>query len=77
MKITGFRDPSAWRQDDWYYMAVGSGVAKVGGCVLLYRTKDMKSWEYMHQIASGARCDCLDDRSLLTHLHPTDTRRNC
>lgn len=53
MKITGFRDPSAWRQDDWYYMTVGSGVAKVGGCVLLYRSKDMKSWEYMHQLTSG------------------------
>jgi beta-fructofuranosidase len=54
MKITGFRDPSAWRQGDWYYMTVGSGVAKVGGCVLLYRSKDMKSWEYMHQLISGA-----------------------
>ena len=53
MKITGFRDPSAWRHGDWYYMTVGSGVAKVGGCVLLYRSKDMKSWEYMHPIASG------------------------
>jgi beta-fructofuranosidase len=54
MKITGFRDPSAWRQGDWYYMTVGSGVAKVGGCVLLYRSKDMKSWEYMHQLTGGA-----------------------
>ncbi|MDW5266017.1 MULTISPECIES: glycoside hydrolase family 32 protein [Acidobacteriaceae] len=53
MQITGFRDPSAWKQGDWYYMTVGSGVAKVGGCVLLYRSKDMKSWEYMHQIATG------------------------
>lgn len=53
MKITGFRDPSAWKQGDWYYMTVGSGVAKIGGCVLLYRSKDMKHWEYMHQIATG------------------------
>lgn len=54
MEVTGFRDPSAWKQGDWYYMTVGSGVAKVGGCVLLYRSKDMKSWEYMHQIVSSA-----------------------
>ena len=54
MKITGFRDPSAWRQGGWYYMTVGSGIAKVGGCVLLYRSKDMKSWEYMHRLTSGA-----------------------
>ncbi|MBB5055622.1 beta-fructofuranosidase [Granulicella aggregans] len=56
MKITGFRDPSAWKQGDWYYMTVGSGEAEVGGCVLLYRTKnlvDPKSWEYMHKLTSG------------------------
>ena len=53
MKITGFRDPSAWKQGDWYYMTVGSGIAKVGGCVLLYRSKDLKSWEYLHPLTSG------------------------
>ena len=56
MKITGFRDPSAWKQGDWYYMTVGSGEAEVGGCVLLYRSKkldDPKSWEYMHKLTSG------------------------
>jgi beta-fructofuranosidase len=56
MKITGFRDPSAWKQEDWYYMTVGSGEAEVGGCVLLYRTKDLadpKAWEYMHKLTSG------------------------
>ena len=56
MKITGFRDPSAWKQGDWYYMTVGSGEAKVGGCVLLYRSKkveDAKSWEYMHPLTQG------------------------
>lgn len=53
LQITGFRDPSAWKQGNWYYMTVGAGVAKVGGCVLLYRSKDIKSWEYMHQLTSG------------------------
>ena len=53
MKVTGFRDPSAWKQGDWFYMTVGSGVANVGGCVLLYRSKDMKSWEYLHELTSG------------------------
>ncbi len=54
MSITGFRDPSAWKQGDWYYMTVGSGAAKVGGCVLLYRSKDLKSWEYLHELTSGS-----------------------
>ena len=56
MQITGFRDPSAWKQGEWYYMTVGSGVAMVGGCVLLYRSKDVedaKSWEYVHTLTSG------------------------
>ncbi len=53
MKVTGFRDPSVWRKDGWYYMTVGSGVARVGGCVLLYRSKDLKDWEYLHEVASG------------------------
>ena len=56
MKITGFRDPSAWKQGEWYYMTVGAGEAMVGGCVLLYRSKnveDAKSWEYMHKLTSG------------------------
>jgi beta-fructofuranosidase len=53
MEITGFRDPSVWRQGDWYYLTVGSGVAGVGGCVLLYKSKDLKSWEYLHQLTSG------------------------
>jgi beta-fructofuranosidase len=53
MAITGFRDPSVWKQAEWYYMTVGSGVAKVGGCVLLYRSKDLKSWEYLHKLTEG------------------------
>jgi beta-fructofuranosidase len=55
MKITGFRDPSAWKQGDWYYMTVGAGEAKVGGCVLLYRSKAIDhGWEYAHKLTSGA-----------------------
>jgi beta-fructofuranosidase len=56
MQVTGFRDPSAWKQGEWYYMTVGSGVANVGGCVLLYRSKnveDARRWEYLHELTSG------------------------
>jgi beta-fructofuranosidase len=53
LDITGFRDPSAWKQGDWYYLTVGSGIAKVGGCVLLYRSKDLKAWEYLHELTGG------------------------
>jgi beta-fructofuranosidase len=53
LQITGFRDPSAWKQGDWYYMTVGSGIAKLGGCVLLYRSKDLKEWTYLHKLEQG------------------------
>ena len=53
MAVTGFRDPSVWRQHDSYYMTVGSGVENVGGCVLLYRSKDLKHWDYLHNLTSG------------------------
>jgi beta-fructofuranosidase len=60
MKITGFRDPSVWRQGEWYYMTVGSGVEGVGGCVLLYRSpveaaegEVLMRWEYMHPLTQG------------------------
>lgn len=53
MKVTGFRDPSIWKQGEWYYMTVGSGEVHVGGCVLLYRSKDLRNWEYLHQLTGG------------------------
>jgi beta-fructofuranosidase len=56
MKITGFRDPSVWHSGEWYYMTVGSGIERVGGCVLLYRSPvsgDLKTWEYLHPLTSG------------------------
>jgi beta-fructofuranosidase len=60
LKITGFRDPSVWRQGDWYYMTVGSGVDAVGGCVLLYRSpvkaetaETLKQWDYLHPLTQG------------------------
>lgn len=54
MKVTGFRDPSIWKQSGWYFMTVGSGEEKAGGCVLLYRSKDLKNWEYLHKLTEGA-----------------------
>lgn len=54
LKITGFRDPSVWKQGSWFYMTVGSGIARTGGVVLLYRSKDLTNWEYLHVLTSGA-----------------------
>jgi beta-fructofuranosidase len=53
LKVTGFRDPFSWKEGDAWYMGVGSGVSKVGGMVLLYRSSDARHWEYVHPLAAG------------------------
>jgi len=53
LKIVGFRDPSVWKQNDVYYMIVGAGIEKAGGCALLYRSTDLLDWEYLHPLATG------------------------
>jgi len=53
MHVTGFRDPSPWRQGDWWYMTIGSGFPHRSGAVLLYRSKDLRHWEYLHVLVSG------------------------
>ena len=54
MKVAGFRDPSPWRSGDWWYLAIGSGERGRGGDVLLYRSKHLQRWDYLHFLASGA-----------------------
>ena len=53
MKVTGFRDPCPWREEDGWYLGVGSGERGVGGCVLLYRSQNLRQWEYLHKLAEG------------------------
>jgi beta-fructofuranosidase len=35
-------------------MAVGSGIRGKGGAVLLYHSKDLRHWEYLHLLAEGS-----------------------
>jgi beta-fructofuranosidase len=51
--LTGFRDPFLWRDRDTWYLGIASGTRKQGGKVLLYRSKDLRQWEYLHPLASG------------------------
>jgi beta-fructofuranosidase len=60
MKVTGFRDPSPWREGDHWNLIVASGERAVvgsersgGGKVLLYRSTDFRHWEYLHAMAQG------------------------
>jgi beta-fructofuranosidase len=42
-----------WKQDRTYFMTVGSGIEKVGGCVLLYRSANLLEWDYLHPLVTG------------------------
>jgi beta-fructofuranosidase len=53
MQVTGFRDPCAWREGDEWYLVVGSGERGKGGFALLYRSSDLRAWEYLHPLAEG------------------------
>ena len=53
LTVSGFRDPCVWQEGADWYMIVGSGFPKVGGAALLYRSKDLHNWEYLHPFCSG------------------------
>jgi beta-fructofuranosidase len=55
-ELTGFRDPCLWRAGGkTWFMGIGSGIRGEGGRVLLYRSTDLRKWEYLHPLASGKR----------------------
>ena len=53
MQVTGCRDPSPWRQGDTWYCVIASGQRGVGGNVLLYKSADLRTWQYLHPLAQG------------------------
>lgn len=55
LEVNGFRDPSPWRQGECWYTDLASGIADQGGAVLLYRSRDLRAWEYMHILSHRDR----------------------
>lgn len=55
LQVNGFRDPSPWRQGEWWYTVIACGLANQGGAVLLYRSRDLRNWEYMQILAQRDR----------------------
>lgn len=55
METTGFRDPCVWREGEEWFLALGSGLKGQGGMVLLYRSKDLMHWDYLHLLCRGRK----------------------
>lgn len=53
LDLVGFRDHSVWREGDDWYQVIGAGLRDVGGTVLLFRSPDLRSWEYLRPILTG------------------------
>ncbi|MCE5258331.1 MAG: glycoside hydrolase family 32 protein [Chloroflexi bacterium] len=47
------RDHTAWREGDWWYQGIGSSIAGEHGAVQLYRSRDLRTWEYRGRLAEG------------------------
>lgn len=48
------RDPFVWREADGWYMALGSRIGEVGGAVFLYRSDDLRRWDYLHPLFTSS-----------------------
>ncbi len=55
VELTGFRDPHVWKEGSDWLMIVGSGFHRRGGSPLLYRSRDLRKWEYLHPLCIGFR----------------------
>ena len=51
--LEGFRDPFVWKEGELWYMVIGSGIKGEGGTALLYKSRDLVEWEYMHPLCTG------------------------
>lgn len=50
-----FRDPFVWREQDRYYLLIGSAVKGRGGTALLYRSEDLVHWNFLKPLLEGDR----------------------
>lgn len=53
LKVTGFRDPGVWREGEDWLMTLGSGTKEKGGMVLIYKSRDLRHWDYLHPLIEG------------------------
>jgi beta-fructofuranosidase len=53
MNVTAFRDPFVWREDESWYMVLGSGFKDAGGAILLYRSGNLLQWDYLGVLFEG------------------------
>ncbi len=54
LELIGFRDPFLWQADDGCWnMLLGTGIKGQGGAALLYQSRDLIDWQYLHPLYIG------------------------
>ena len=53
LDLLTFRDHAVWKEGDTWYQLIGAGIRDAGGAALLFRSSDLRSWEYLHPLATG------------------------
>lgn len=48
-----FRDPKVWKHEDTWYMILGNATKDMVGRVILYRSADLRQWEYVGVLAQS------------------------
>ncbi|MED4072118.1 glycoside hydrolase family 32 protein [Priestia endophytica] len=48
-----FRDPKVWKHNNQWYMIVGNSTKDQTGRVILYRSQDLRKWEYVGVLAQS------------------------
>jgi beta-fructofuranosidase len=66
LAVIGFRDPALWREGNNWMLILGSGARGRGGIILLYTSKDLRHWTYLHPLIEGSP-------SQSTSVNPVDT----
>lgn len=51
--MADFRDPFAWEENGQTYIVVGGGYKGEGGVAFVYRSHDLKDWEYLGELCRG------------------------
>jgi beta-fructofuranosidase len=52
-----FRDHCIWREGELWYQVIGGKIEGVGGAALLYRSRDLIEWEYLHPLCVGDQAE--------------------
>ena len=55
-----YRDPYVWREGDTWYQVIGTSIGGRGQA-LLYRSEDLRSWEYLNPLVSQELRATFDD----------------